>query len=247
MRTNVAVVFGIAAMVLCPTARGFLVDEDFEAFDVGTSVSTIDGWGATTAGVTIAAPSEIDGRKGVRNPAAGTFRFARLDLAGIQPSVENGVYFISADMYLFGTDNNQGFDVSGNTGGDARFTELTWNSGSWNFRIWEQGNPTPVLNVSNVLDPGGSSDGLRTVTFRLDTVAETAEGLITAGDSTVSLGSASFPATAYGNMNSVGFFLDNGGGPGNTIIDSVLIDIPEPATIVLLGLGGLLMARRRPT
>lgn len=90
--------------------------------------------------------------------------------------------------------------------------------------------------------PGPEETGARTLTITLDFRPGTGNGEITYTDSLLGVigGPTALPNESFGAI-----YISEAGNSGGTIRNLTLTQIPEPASIALLGLGGLMMLRRR--
>ena len=223
--------------------------ENFEtSLSDGDSVSNLPGWSGS---LTAASPPDLGGNRGLVTENPGDFGSANLDLfgQGLQPSASDSVYEIRSDAFLFSGDGNQYISAHGNTSAGGRWFETTWQGdGTYYFRIWGAGDAgTPILVNPAAADPLGDTNGLRTFVFRIDPGAGTAEGLIETASGNVSLGSAAFPTTNFGDFSRLTIGADRRGSQLGTQFDTFSIVVPEPSTMMLAGAGlfGLTLGWRR--
>ena len=88
--------------------------------------------------------------------------------------------------------------------------------------------------------PSGIS-GTRTLTVSLDVTSATEPGTVTWSDSVLGqIGTTSLPDASIGSI-----FISAATDSGGTISDLTLTQVPEPATMGLLAIGGLALLRRR--
>ena len=223
--------------------------ENFEtSLSDGDSVTSLPGWSGS---LTAASPPDLGGNRGLVTENPGDFGGANLDLSGqgLQPSASDSVYEIRSDAFLFSGDGNQYMSAHGNTSAGGRWFETTWQGdGTYYFRIWGAGDAgTPILVNPAAADPLGDTNGLRTFVFRIDPGAGTAEGLIETASGNVSLGSAAFPTTNFGDFSRLTIGADRRGSQLGTQFDTFSIVVPEPSTMMLAGAGlfGLTLGWRR--
>ena len=235
---------GVAAAGPLPVV---LLDEDFES-GLNTSFTPVDNTGAPNPPLL----SVVDDSAGLgsqallvdnqRNFTGAQATFAPVTL-GVGDQLE-----LSYQLRYEGSPNssNNGLRLTLGDVAGSGFTAAFGTGTSSDFTIFNGAN-FPALNGGN-LGPGSPDvslgDGdVATVTFL-------ATGTATGSDLTVSLesngvlasGTASNAASTFSQ-----FVIGNGAPTQDLLIDNVLVttSVPEPASLALLGLGGVALLRRR--
>ena len=234
------------------SASTVIVSEDFagpsgalsgttaDTFDAGvTSAGGSDTWAAGAAW-------DADGTVSV----AGGSTAAALDLGTYIDDAKgtaSGLFTLTATISeTAGEWISLGFASSGTPNINTNFT----GAGAVATIIYRSGDELDMFVGPNT---GGSNDGpgpapavtgSRTLSIELDFTTHdgaTDFGTVTYSDSILGdLGSFALPDVTFGSI-----YLSEAGNSGGTVSNLTLTQVPEPGSLALIGLGGLLMLRRR--
>jgi len=155
---------------------------------------------------------------------------------------------LSSDMASnFGTGVTSGIVI----GGATSDLLITWNPGGTTYSAGDWagfGNGTPTDAINGATFAGGAAaptgTALANVTASIIENGPNYDVTLTVGGSANNF---SVAAASLGTIDEIGYYNVATGG-GNTNVDNVTLTgevVPEPGSLALLGLGGLLIARRR--
>ena len=241
---SLLLVFCIGGSALCA-----IFEEDFQTWSNGDTLDE-HGW------------SYIDTGQSVEVSDATAFGALAIDgglsnaehnvpYIGITQSV-NGVLELSADVYVTSTGSyNAGLYFGSSLGGGGvrpyDHLGLYYNT-QWHFDARGIADVDSSIFKAHVADVGVGADEIVHLIISLDTVANTVTGTVITSAATY-FQTYNLPAEAAGR----GAFIDRialsedrreVNGTDGIDVDNILVT-PEPATMLLLGLGGLLVRRRQ--
>ena len=238
----------VAALVVAPVSAQTLVDDDFTGFD-GQNIGAVSGWGVNVngggAGGTVALyPITDTGISGIGEAITPTSPGANnADRFWTVPVSATEVH-ITFDMISPGGDDNQGYKIADNPNNGAAGGG-TWINGFTAAGNWVA-NPYDGTGVEQAQHVYGAITPNEIVTLHMDVDALAATYTTYMTGATLGTGPSFVETMGLVTIQAFNQVRLTPSGTGTIIYDNLLVvAVPEPATICLLGLGSALMLMRR--
>jgi len=238
----------IVALSATTTLAGVLYKEDFQSAAPGQQLSTLGfTYPAPGTSAVVQNTAEVglafDGRLGNGSSQTGGVPAVRHTIPTASPgatSVE-----ISIDAWIPGPNANQAFELFGNGPGDARWADISKGGGNFSSNFFNSSGGY----VSTYTFPGTS--GLTNQTVNMKIVYDIATNMIHTELNGMSSPSLALDPGSHTRMTEIEIYNDQRGGVNDpatgqgSIWDNLMVtQIPEPASVALLGLGGIVCLGR---
>ena len=252
---RIAVLVAIVGGVSLPAGAAFVAIDDFESYTVGTAISGQGNWTASDSASGVAADPEDAANNALA--VSYNYKFARNNLSATIADGTTGTFFYQ--FRLSGTTLSLGHGLSdqatpgigSNTAYEVRM--ISGNSGSTKY---DDAGTSVDFNPALTL----STDTWYSLWLVADNSADTTRIYIEGGSFATQTELVGPDALnfKYGTTGPLVTFLivaNSSNGSSKTYFDNLYIDttgantsnplIPEPASMAMLAVGGLMMLRRR--
>ena len=220
-------------VLVCATsghAQNYLVPtQDFAGVADGTGVLSLSGWNNGNGGTIV----------GEQLTHTGTYSDMEIP-SQVGTAFPTLVFSVDTPASLAGAANSW-FGLVGSGLGDGRFVAIEDATGSGggnvHVRVWGDGGSASV----NEDTPVGMGE-ITSAEIRLDNDGTNITGIQVLINGGAGYDSGIIPATSSNALADLDAFRTSGN-PGTLVLDNIMaVGVPEPSSLMLLGLGGMMLA-----